>query len=75
VVELRRLTTVVYHRDHQALSTAQFCRSGQLATADILVSCVFTSLSHISVWSRVKDINEIIDGIKRLADKVASSMM
>jgi len=32
--ELRRLTTVVYRRDRQALSTARFCRAGQLATAD-----------------------------------------
>jgi len=32
--ELRRSTAVVYHSDHQALSTAGFCRAGQLATAD-----------------------------------------
>jgi len=25
---------LVYHSNHQALSTAQFCRTGQLATAD-----------------------------------------
>ena len=32
--ELRRSTTVVYRTDRQALSTARFCRAGQLATAD-----------------------------------------
>jgi len=32
--ELRRSTTIVYRRDRQALSTARFCRTGQLATAD-----------------------------------------
>ena len=28
------MTTVVYRRDRQALSTARFCRAGQLATAN-----------------------------------------
>ena len=32
---LRRSTTVVYHSDRQALSTARFRRAGQLATADL----------------------------------------
>ena len=36
--ELRRSTTIVYRRDHQALSTARFCRAGQLAAAD---TCLF----------------------------------
>jgi len=31
--ELRRSTTVLYRRDRQALSTARFCRAGQLAMA------------------------------------------
>jgi len=31
---LRRSTTIVYRIDRQALSTARFCRTGQLATAD-----------------------------------------
>jgi len=33
-----RLQAVVYRRYRQALSTALFCRAGQLATAD---SCLF----------------------------------
>jgi len=32
-------TTVVYRADHQALSTARFCRTGQLAAADACSSC------------------------------------
>ena len=31
---LRRSTTVVYRIDRQALSTARFCRAGELATVD-----------------------------------------
>jgi len=31
--ELWRFTTIVYRTDRQALSTARFCRTGQLATA------------------------------------------
>ena len=31
---LRRSTTIVYRTDRQALSTARFCRTGLLATAD-----------------------------------------
>ena len=36
--ELRRSTTVVYHRDRQALSTARFCRADQLATAHAILT-------------------------------------
>ena len=40
-VALQVALPVVYHRDHQALSTARFCRAGQLATADTcLLPCL-----------------------------------
>jgi len=32
--DIRRSTTAVYRTDRQALSTARFCRAGQLATID-----------------------------------------
>jgi len=43
--ELRRSTTIFYHTDHQALSTARFCRTGQLATAD---TCRTSSLCTVA---------------------------
>ena len=41
--ELRRSTAIVYRRDRQALSTARFCRTGQLATAD---TCLLANLMN-----------------------------
>ena len=37
--ELRRSTTIVFHTDRQALSTARFCRAGELATAGACFDC------------------------------------
>ena len=49
--ELRRSTTLVYRRDRQALSTARFCRAGQLATAGTCCNnwlTVLTSMARLS---------------------------
>ena len=57
--ELRRSTTLVYRRDRQALSTARFCRAGQLATAGTCCNnwlTVLTSMARLSFilgdWER-----------------------
>ena len=50
VGQLRRSTTVVYCTDRQALSTARFCRTGQLATADTwFKTCRTSSFLHCCV--------------------------
>jgi len=48
--ELRRSTTVVYRTDRQALSTARFCRTGQLATADTRFRTSRTSSFCTVAW-------------------------
>jgi len=50
--ELRRQTTVVYHSDRQALSTARYSRSGQLATADACRHCQLQRQSRSYVMER-----------------------
>ena len=42
----RRSTTVVYRTDRQALSTAQFCRAAQLATA---ATCTLNFTAHFTL--------------------------
>ena len=48
--ELRRSTTIVYRTDRQALSTARFCRMGQLATADTWFRTCRTSSFCTVAW-------------------------
>ena len=48
--ELRRSTTIVYRIDRQALSTARFCRTGQLATADTWSRTCRTSSFCTVAW-------------------------
>ena len=48
--ELRRSTTIVYRTDYQALSTARFCRTGQLATADTWFRTCRTSSFCTVAW-------------------------
>jgi len=51
--ELRRSTTIVYRTDRQALSTARFCRTGQLATSDtVLGSGLVVVLQVVSALLR-----------------------
>ena len=47
----RRSTTVFYRRDHRTLSTARFCRAGQLATADTCLSFQ-SDVDHVCVRLR-----------------------
>ena len=50
---LRRSTTIVYRTDRQALSTARFCRTGQLATSDtVLGSGLVVVLQVVSALLR-----------------------
>jgi len=48
--ELRRSTTIVYRTDRQGLSTARFCRTGQLATADTWFRTCRTSSFCTVAW-------------------------
>ena len=48
--ELGRSTTIVYRTDRQALSTARFCRTGQLATADTWFRTCRTSSFCTVAW-------------------------
>ena len=54
--ELRRSTTIVYRTDRQALSTARFCRTGQLATADTWFGTCRTSSFCIVAWQLTRRI-------------------
>jgi len=55
--ELRRSTTIVYRTDRQALSTARFCRTGQLATADTWFRTCRTSLVSALLRNNWQDFN------------------
>jgi len=46
--ELRRSTTVVYRRNRQALSTARFCRAGQLERADTCRDAVLAGCAELA---------------------------
>ena len=48
--ELQRSTTIVYRTDRPALSTARFCRTGKLATADTWFRTCRTSSFCIVAW-------------------------
>ena len=57
---------LVYHSNHQALSAAQFCRTGQLATADTRLiklyskMLIYVSTSHITFSLMMKCVSVVV---------------
>jgi len=71
---LRRSTTIVYRTDRQALSTARFCCTGQLPTADTWFRTCSTSSFCTVAWQLAKF--QLTRRIARsLGDSWASSLL